>query len=190
MPAKILIAFVLCGMSASPLLVHAEDTRDTKSGHTASWLYLGANYGYYKARGADFDDDYDLLEGLIGVNFSRYFGIEASAIDFGRIGSPRIEAEVDGWSGSALLRLPLSASTAIYARGGMLFWDATVRNADSLDEAIDDSDVFYGAGIDFRVNRMLRIAFEYVRYEIDFEAGPISVDTDIDAAKVGLRLDF
>lgn len=185
--ARILIVFVLCGMGMAPLLTHADDARGADSGPA---FYLGANYGYYKARGADFDDDYDLLEGVLGIHFSRYLGIEASVIDFGRIGSPRIEAEVDGWTASAMLRLPVSDTTAIYARGGMLFWDADLRAADDIDEAIDDSDVFYGAGVDFRINRMLRLAVEYVRYEIEFEAGPISVTTDIDAAKVGLRLTF
>ncbi|MDR2876943.1 MAG: porin family protein [Chromatiales bacterium] len=188
MPARIVIAFALLGMSAMPLLAKSND--NPGSSNAAPHFYLGANYGYYKTPDSKFSNEYDLLEGLIGVNFSRYFGIEASAINFGHIGAAQIEAEVDGWTGSAMLRLPLSNVMAIYARGGMLFWNAKLQRSDSLHETLDDSDMFYGAGIDFRITRMLRFAFEYVRYEIMFEASPVRVTTDIDAAKLGLRLDF
>lgn len=153
-------------------------------------IYLGANYGFYKSRGGTFDDENDLPEAVIGISISRYFSIEAGAIDFGRVGGRLIEAEADGWTGSVALRYPLTGTLGVYARGGVLFWDATVRRAGNLEEAVDDHDIFYGAGFDFRISRMLKFIAEYVRYEVDFDESALRMETDIDAAKVGLRLIF
>lgn len=187
---KVLFALVACGMAAAPLGAREAAAEEYKS----AWFYLGGNYGYYKARGGDFDDETDLIEGAVGFHFTPHLGIEASFIDFGRFGDRLADAEVDGWTAAAILRLPLTDTTGLYAKGGLLFWDAAVSRADDVEEAIDDSDVFYGAGLDFRVSPLISIAVEYVRYEIDIE-GPgilaaIRGSTDIDAAKLGVRLTF
>lgn len=186
---------MLCGITALSCL--ASGVASAQSGGSASdpavndtGIYLGANYGFYKARGGTFDDDNDLPEAVIGISLSRYFAIEASAVDFGRIGGRLIEAEADGWTGSIALRYPLTSTLGIYARGGVLFWDATLRRSGDLEEAVDDSDIFYGVGFDFRISRMLKFIAEYVRYEVDFDESALRVETDIDAAKVGLRLIF
>ena len=187
---RILFALIVCSMSAVPLAAREAQAAQYKS----SWFYLGGNYGYYKARGGDFDDEADLIEGLVGFQFSPNIGIEASVIDFGRFGDRLSDAEVDGWTVGAVLRLPLTETTAIYAKGGMLFWDAAVRDADDVEEAVDDSDVFYGVGVDFRVSQLIGVNVEYVRYELDIDgsgfATPIRANTDIDAAKIGVRLNF
>ncbi|MDX9739984.1 MAG: outer membrane beta-barrel protein [Gammaproteobacteria bacterium] len=190
----VMTASMLCGIAAFPCL--ANDAASASSGSSAhskndvGTFYLGANYGFYKARGGTFDDENDLPEAVIGINLSRYFAIEASAIDFGRVGGRLIESEADGWTGSIALRYPLTRTLGIYARGGVLFWDATIRRAGNLEEAVDDRDIFYGAGFDFRISRMLKFIVEYARYEVDFDESALRVETDIDAAKVGLRLVF
>lgn len=186
---------LLCGIAASPCF--ADDggaspgatSAKSKKGDVGT-LYLGANYGFYKTRGGAFDDENNLPEAVIGFNLSRYFAIEAGAVDFGRIGGRLIEAEADGWTGSAAFRLPLTDTLGLYARGGVLFWDATIRRAGDAEEAANDRDIFYGAGFDFRISRMLMFIVEYVRYEIDFDESVFRVETDIDAAKVGMRLVF
>lgn len=180
-------AFVvaLCSLGIAPLSAQegswtGRDT--TATGYKPAWFYVGANYGFYKARGGDFDDDADLIEGMIGFHFTPYVGIEASVIDFGRFGDDLAEADVDGWTGAAVLRFPVTETTGVYAKGGLLFWDAAVERADEVSEAIDDSDFFYGVGLDFWVSPMISLAVEYSRYEVE--------STDIDAAKVGVRLNF
>jgi OOP family OmpA-OmpF porin len=188
-----IMSSAICSVAAFSCLENgaaqsAGPTAEAKGSDTG--IYLGANYGFYKARGGTFDDDNDLPEAAIGINLSRYFAIEASAIDFGRIGGRLIEAEADGWTGSLALRYPLTETLGIYARGGVLFWDVTLRRSGDTEDAIDDSDIFYGVGFDFRISRMLKFIAEYVRYEIDFDESALRVETDIDAAKVGLRLIF
>ena len=186
-----------CGIAAFPCFANdgsagspAESNDGGSKKGDVGRLYLGANYGFYKARGGAFDDENNLPEAVIGINLSRYFAIEASAVDFGRIGGRLIEAEADGWTGSAALRLPLTDTLGLYARGGVLFWDATIRRAGNLDEAVNDRDIFYGAGFDFRISRMLMFIVEYVRYEVDFDESVFRATADIDAAKVGMRLVF
>lgn len=198
MPKKTLHTLIICTLATFtlgtiPLAAQAATPASGKS-QKSSWLYLGANYGYYKARGGSFDEDNDMLEGMIGFHFSPYFGIEASVLDFGDFGDRLTDAEADGWTGAAILRLPLTETTGIYAKGGLLFWDASIRRADDAREAIDDSDFFYGVGLDFRVSRLIGINAEYVRYELDFgDGGPAALvrgSTDIDAFKLGVRFNF
>lgn len=187
---KITSALALFCLALSPLA--AQETRGLSDDR--SWLYLGANYGLYKAKGGDFDDETDLIEGQIGYHFSPFFALELGYIDFGEFGDRIAEAEADGWTAAALLRFPLTDTTSLHGKVGMLFWDADVRAADEVSEAVDDSDLFYGVGLDFRVGPMLSLIVEYVRYEIDIDGSnfalPLRGGTDIDALKGGIRLNF
>ena len=163
---KTLCVLVTCTLgAAAPMALPASPA--TSGYQQSSWLYLGANYGYYKARGGSFDESNDMLEGMVGFHFSPYVGIEASVLDFGDFGDNLTDAEADGWTTAAILRLPLTGTTGIYAKGGMLFWDASVRRAGDVEEAIDDSDLFYGIGLDFHISRMIGLNAEYIRYELD-----------------------
>lgn len=189
---KITTALTLLCLSLGLAPLAAQETRGI--GDDRSWLYLGANYGWYKAKGGDFDDDTDLVEGQIGYHFTPAFALEAGYIDFGDFGDRNVEADADGWTAAAVLRFALTDTTALYGKVGMLFWDADVRSADEVSEAVDDSDLFYGAGVDFRFSPLLSLLVEYVRYEIDIDGSdltpPIRGGPDIDALKAGLRLNF
>ncbi len=157
-------------------------------------LYIGGNYGGYKARGGDFDDENDLYEGLVGVQVSPYLAIEANYTDFGSYGSSSASAEVDGLGAALVGQLPLTDSLALYAKGGWFWWDGDVEVL-GVRREFDDDTPFYGAGVRFRVSDALGLNVEYKRYEIEFDGGafplpPRADDTDLDTLTLGLRYSF
>ena len=156
--------------------------------------YIGANYGMYKSRGDEFEDDNDYYEFIAGYRFIPFFGIEVNYADFGRYGGDVASAELDGWGIAAVGFLPLTDSFNIYAKAGQFFSNVDVRLAGFQDD-FDDEQIFYGVGVNFVVADPLSISVEYNRYkvEIDDSNWPVSLDssdTDIDTIKIGAKFSF
>lgn len=156
--------------------------------------YIGANYGMYKSRGDEFEDDNDYYEFIAGYRFIPFFGVEVNYADFGRYGGDVASAELDGWGIAAVGFLPLTDSFNIYAKAGQFFSNVDVRLAGFQDD-FDDEQIFYGVGVNFVVADPLSISVEYNRYkvEIDDSNWPVSLDssdTDIDTIKIGAKFSF
>jgi OOP family OmpA-OmpF porin len=156
--------------------------------------YIGANYGMYKSRGDEFEDDNDYYEFIAGYRFIPFFGIEVNYADFGRYGGDVASAELDGWGIAAVGFLPLTDSFNVYAKAGQFFSNVDVRLAGFQDD-FDDEQIFYGVGVNFVVADPLSISVEYNRYkvEIDDSNWPVSLDssdTDIDTIKIGAKFSF
>lgn len=157
-------------------------------------LYIGGNYGGYKDRGGDFDEDDDFKEALVGLQFNSFLGIEGSYVDLGEFGGDLGNADIDGYSLAVVGRLPLTESFGLFAKAGQLFWDADVSLA-GFSDSYDGDEPFLGVGADFYVTDNLAIALEYDRYEVDLEtSGLPDPDTefegDMDTVKLGVRLVF
>ena len=162
--------------------------------HTDAGPYIGANYGMFKSRGDDFEDENDLFEFLAGYRFNGFFGLEANYTNFGEFGGDLASAEVDGWGVAAVGHIPLSQSFALYAKAGQFFSTVDVEVAGFQDD-FDDDQIFYGIGASFAVAEPVDLIVEYNRYkvEVDDSDWPVeldSSDTDIDTIKVGVRLTF
>lgn len=171
------------------LWAHAQDTRNNEPA-----FYIGAGYGGFKSRGGEFDDEKDLVEGVVGFRPIPYFAIEANYIDFGEYGGRVAKSEVDGYGAALVGRLPISDSFALYAKGGQFFWDADVK-ALGIKRSYDGDEPFYGVGAEFAVNDWLGFNLEYSRYEVELdtdEIGPTldNEETDIDTVKLGIRATF
>lgn len=176
---------VLC-----PAVAMAQSAQDKHD----SGIYLGANYGGFKARGGDFEDERDLIEGVVGWQITRYLALEGNYIDFGKYGNRVAEAEVDGYGAAVVGKFPISDSFAIYAKGGHFWWDGSVEVLNVRHSQEDDS-WFYGVGALFQINDAIGITAEYKRYDIEYDRGkypvpPNSSDTDIDTVTVGVRVSF
>lgn len=186
---KILTPAIIC-TSAMVAPAHAQEPADRDQ----TGLYLGANYGLFKSRGDDFEDENDYLEALVGYRFNSFFGLEANYANFGEFGGDLASAEVDGWGVAAVGFIPVSDSFNIYAKVGQFFSTVDVEVAGFQDD-FDDEQIFYGLGVSFAVAEPLDIAVEYNRYkvEVDDSDWPVeldSSDTDIDTVKVGVRFTF
>ncbi|MCR6652060.1 MAG: porin family protein [Cellvibrionaceae bacterium] len=156
--------------------------------------YIGANYGMFKSRGDDFEDDNNYYEILAGYRFLPFLGVEVNYADFGEFGGDFASADVDGWGVAAVGFLPLSDSFNIYAKAGQFFSTVDV-NVAGFNDDFDDEQIFYGVGVNFVVAQPLNISIEYNRYkvEVDDSDWPVqlsSSDTDIDTIKVGAKFTF
>jgi len=173
----------------SALLFAAGASADPESG-----LYAGGNYGGFKARGGDFKDDHDLLEGVVGWQIIPHLAIEGNYINFGKYGNSAASAEVDGYGASVVGRLPLTDSFSIYAKGGMFWWDADVKVL-GVKRSQSDESPFYGVGAAFHITPALGLIAEYKRFEMDYErrdfpVAPRNSNTDLDTLTVGVRFNF
>ncbi|AKH70016.1 opacity protein [Spongiibacter sp. IMCC21906] len=157
-------------------------------------LYVGGNYGGYKDRGGDFDEDDDFKEALVGLQFNSFIAVEAGYLDFGSFGGDIGKADIDGYDIAVVGRLPLSERFGLFAKVGQLFWDADV-NVGGLKESYDGDEPFVGIGADFHVTDNLAVALEYDRYEVDLEDSSLPApatrfEGDMDTVKLGARFAF
>ncbi len=149
---------------------------------------------------------------FIGYRFSRTVAVELSSIDFGsaRIdlttdvtapsgtfrGDAEVVADVDGVSLAGLFSLPLGDRFGIYARLGLLSWEAkgtgvavgtepdgaggSTSVSEQFVERESGADVHYGLGGRFRVSDHVAVRAEWERYEI----------ADLNVLSAGLELSF
>lgn len=159
-----------------------------------SGLYVGGNYGYLKVDGDDdFDDDNDVWQGLVGYKFNPYIAVEGSYIDFGKYGSSVAGAETDGYTAALKLMLPLGERVELYAKGGQLWYDTDYHVA-GIDGGDDDTGVFAGAGVGFKITENFLINAEYTWYDAEIDAGDVvdgaDTSTDFKQASIGLEYRF
>ncbi|WP_417760522.1 porin family protein [Shewanella sp.] len=159
-----------------------------------SGLYVGGNYGYLKIDGDDdFDDDNDVIQGLIGYKFNRYIALEGSYIDFGKYGSSVAGAETDGYTAALKLIAPIGERVEIYAKGGQLWYDTDYHVA-GINGGDDDTGVFAGAGVGFKITENFLINAEYTWYDAEIDAGDVvdgaDTSTDFKQASIGLEYRF
>ncbi len=162
--------------------------------HHGAHVYVGANYGGFKARGGEFDDEDDFIEAVLGAQVNAFFAVEANYINFGRYGGSQASAKVDGYGLALVGRIPLTRTLGIYAKAGQFWWDADIEIL-GASRGYSGNEPFYGAGLDFAVTRRLALLLEYNRYKVDFGNSdfppPVqAVDNDMDTVKVGLRFRF
>lgn len=123
----------------------------------------------------DIDDGQTGYRFFLGGKLNNLIGLEAAFTDFGsvtaepNIGTFSASAETDGLSVAATLELPLGDDFSLFAKGGMLWWQA---DFDSVVPAMEDNDLFFGLGARYRINDNVALIGEYDRYDID------TLDTD------------
>jgi hypothetical protein len=181
---QLFLASALVGFVSLPVLAQT-DSLDRPG------VFLGGNYGGFKARGGEFDDDRDLVEAVGGFRLNRYLALEGNYIDFGEYGSSLASADVDGWGVAFTGRLPLTRTFGVYAKAGQFFWDAETEVAGIRDDQ-DGDEPFYGVGVDFAITERVQLIAEYNRFDVDLDDDSFAVpvrdsDTDLDVAKIGVR---
>lgn len=149
---------------------------------------------------------------FVGYRFNPSFAVEVASIDFGVAGvdlsadlagvggtftgDAAVRVDVSGISVTGLMGLPIGNRASIYARLGLLSWDAkgrgtatgTVSRAGGSGSSVserfvasdDGADVHYGFGGRYRLTDHVALRAEWERYEV----------ADLDVVSAGLELSF
>jgi hypothetical protein len=155
-------------------------------------------------------DDTDTAFGInIGVNINKNFAIEFGYKDFGEAGikatstlnvapitfnaGSALTSKADGWNLGVVGILPVSDSFDVFAKAGLLKWDAeytltgsgtvgsqSYSGSFSFDE--DGTDAYYGLGGKYHLTETFDLGVEFVRYEVD--------DADVDVVNAVLLYNF
>jgi hypothetical protein len=139
--------------------------------------YIGGSVGQATIEvdedGIDFDEDDFAWKAFVGYSFLKFFAVEGGYVDLGNpedsIGSLDVEAEVDGFAGYAVGKIPLGI-LQLYAKAGIIAWDADLEargpGGSSASFSEDGTDPAYGVGITFNLAK-LGIRLEAEMFDIE-----------------------
>lgn len=192
----------LLGIGVLSSVAVAQNYSSTESG--SGWQYkpefsIGGGYGLTKLKDSDFDEDEAAKKIFAVFKFNEYMGIEAAYIDFDESRSDSLNFDVKGKALDLIFELPVSQSFSVYAKGGMVWWDAdtdidTVDFITSRDH--DGDETFWGVGTKFRLAEHLDLRIEYERFNFEISRDEINVlqpndiNMDVDYASVSLQFTF
>ena len=143
--------------------------------------YIGAGYGAYQFEENSIDQSDSHWKAYLGTMFNSAVGMELSYVDFSRATDQGSTFDADGYGAALVLAFPMTQNFALYAKGGIYFWDAE-SNFAGIRATDDGDDPFYGAGLKFKLSEALDLRVEYERYEI--------ANIDLDSANASLQFSF
>jgi OOP family OmpA-OmpF porin len=155
-------ALALLALSAGPMAAHAEGWYAGVGVGQADWDLIGEEDTSMKLFG--------------GYGFNPNIAVEFGYLDLGEAeisgGGASASATADGFTLAGVGMFPVSSNVNILAKIGLFNWDAEAEvNLFGTVMRADDSgtDVFYGFGAQFDVNKSVAIRAEYEIYDIDGE---------------------
>ncbi|MGI2067030.1 porin family protein [Shewanella sp. MF08487] len=192
MKNKILTLAAVISLASFSVYSHADNMSNSDAAENG--IYVGANYGYLKVDGDDdFDDNSDVMQGLVGYKFNKYLALEGSYINFGDYGNGLANAETDGYTAALKVMLPIVDRVELYAKGGQL-WYSTDYDVVGFSGNDDGEGVFVGAGVAFKVTDRFLINAEYTWYDADINVDNVAnggkTDTDFNQASIGVEYRF
>lgn len=124
---------------------------------------------------------------FVGVDLSRYFGLEAGYTDLGKLkfnatdGTTNVPGSVKGtgYFVDAVGKFPVGQGVDLFGRVGAFHGKATGSvSADGVSYSTDDSgtDVHYGLGASYAFNRNVSMRAEWERYRFDVFGGSSNTD--------------
>jgi OOP family OmpA-OmpF porin len=151
---KLIIAAVASVCFAAPALAADEG------------LYIGAGVGSMGVDVGGFSGDDVGYKVLAGWMLTPYLGAEVEYIDGGTAEDRGVEIDVSGFNASLRGAYPFTDQFSVFAKVGMMFWDADV---DSFDVSGSDSgeDFSWGVGAGFDFTDNLGVTVEYQGFEIE-----------------------
>ena len=166
----------LSSLAALALMAATAAQADVQPG-----FYAGVSIGSASAEedesGFDGDDTGFKLFG--GYSFNENFAVELAYFDGGApdddFGPVNVELEVNGFNASAVGRLPVSETVALFGKIGFASYDieATASSGGFSASADDsDSDLSYGIGAAIAINERFGVRVEYEA--IDVSGGAFS----------------
>lgn len=125
--------------------------------------YFGGGIGYFSLDAGGFDASDTAFKAFGGYRANQYFAAELEYIDGGKPEDGGLEIDISGWNLSVLGSWPVTEQVDVFAKLGVLFWDAKARGFG------DDSgeDFSYGVGVDYKFGENWALRGEYQRFEIE-----------------------
>jgi OOP family OmpA-OmpF porin len=159
LPATIgglIMRFIFALIAASTLAISPALAED-------AGFYVGAGIGDFGIDVGGFDGSDTGFKLLGGYQFIKYFAVEGEYIDGGTVEDSGLEVDVSGWNLSGVGILPISGTFSLFAKLGMIFWDA--ESSGIGDDSGEDFSWGVGAGYDFTDQFGARL--EYQGFEIE-----------------------
>lgn len=144
-------------------------------------FYLGGAWGAYSINESTLDDNDDLLKIYAGGQFTDWFGVEGSWVDFDRLDRNNNRFEADGKGLAAVFSLPISDMSTVYAKAGEFWWESDSVLGGATGNR-DGNDAFIGAGFNLGFSKHTALRLEWERYDV--------ANVDLDTASIGLRFLF
>lgn len=148
-------------------------------------LYVGAGAGQSFVDEGVYDDEDTAFSVFGGYQFNRYFAIEASYNDFGKLepeGAGQA-VEADSVALTVVGTVPFTDKFSGYAKAGLHSWDLDTPIAGLIGTSDDSgTDPTYGVGLQYRFTDSVALRGEYSRFEAE--------DLDVDLAQLQVRFDF
>ncbi len=183
-----------------PLLIIAL----TVTGNANAAWYVGGSYGVTKYEdlcdsvsgdaGATCDDEADGYKIFGGARINPNLAFEASYLDMGEAtASNNVNNRTLGVTGlnfSAIGIYPLSKSFELFGKVGLMFWEAesTLTGVGSSTVKVNDSDLNFGFGATYNVNKTFGLRAEYERFHnVSYES---SAETPVSYLSVGVIVSF
>ena len=152
---------------------------------------LGASVGYVNIEDSDPGFDFDATDTgyklFASYEFSNHLGIEAGYIDFGEPDDQfqGLNGEIDasGWNLYGVGNLPLTEGVDLFAKAGVVSWDADSIIDGILVDTEDGTDLALGFGARWNMNENFGLRAEVDWFDID-EADSVWM------ASIGFELRF
>jgi len=143
--------------------------------------YVGAGVGqaYTKVKDVDLSEDATGWKVFAGYNFLKYFGVEASYVDFGSVkdSSSDVEFEAKTFDAFAVGKIPFPVVEP-FVKIGYANVDSTATL--STDSFSDKSwGLAWGAGVGFNILKKLHLRVEYEQFDVSPDYEGVEPDTDL-----------
>jgi OOP family OmpA-OmpF porin len=144
--------------------------------------YLGAGVGSMGVDVGGFSGDDVGYKVFGGWMFNPYVGAEVEYMDGGTAEDAGVEIDISGFNASLRGAYPFGEQFTVFAKVGMLFWDADVSSFE-VSGSDDGEDFSWGVGLGFDFSDNFGVTVEYQGFEIE--------DTDtVDLISAGLVWKF
>jgi OOP family OmpA-OmpF porin len=126
-------------------------------------IYVGAGIGDFGVDVGGFDGSDTGFKVFGGYRFIKYFAAELEYLDGGTVEDGGLELDVSGFNVSAVGILPVGGNFDVFAKLGMIFWDADTNGFG------DDSgeDFSWGIGAGYGFTDQFGMQLEYQGFEIE-----------------------
>jgi opacity protein-like surface antigen len=124
--------------------------------------YFGAGVGNFALEVGPFDGSDVGYKVLGGYRFNPYIAAELEYFDGGSPDDFGVEIDVSGFNLSALGAWPVNEQLDLFAKLGMVSWDAETAGFDD-----DGEDLSYGIGLGYGFTENIVVRVEYQRFDIE-----------------------